>query len=79
MILDAQHCFKLSVRLCKVPLALCTLAMQDGRSPVASCQAQQAAEAHLEEVLWTGQGRCEQAVHIQAEALQAAAATHQAL
>ena len=46
---------------------------------MASCPAQQAVEAHLEEVLWAGQGRCEKAVHVQAEALQAAAATSSAL
>ena len=44
-----------------------------------ACPAQQAAEAHLEEVLWAGQGPREQTVHIQAEALQAASTTHQAL
>ena len=46
---------------------------------MATRPAQQAAEAHLEEVLWAGQGPREQTVHIQAEALQAASTTSSAL
>ena len=45
---------------------------------MATCPAQQDAEAHLEEVLWAGQGRCEETIHIQAEALQAACTTSSA-